>query len=98
MRFQQYGKGGSTNDSLVTKNVILAMAQRGEYFLSTGLGLAGGCQDSGKGSDDRWTLEFIANSSNKLDTYSPNLMALERIVNNFCKKMYELIDEWQVPI
>lgn len=86
------------NDPPLLKNVILAMAQSGIYFLSTVQEQRTDCGDGTKGNDNQWTLAFIANSSAKLDTYSPTLIEMERIVNDFCNKIDKLVDIWKVCV
>jgi len=78
----------------VSKEVIMAMAQRSIYQLVEQTDEE--CYDDGEDGDVRWARDLMASSCVKLDANQTNVLELERIVNAFCDRIEKLIDVYQV--
>lgn len=77
---------------VVSKDVILAMAQKRIYKLKDTVDETECTVDE----SGQWARELIASSCEKLDAYRLNVMSLEMVIINFCKRIDKIIDTYEV--
>lgn len=92
-RLREYGNTAakSRKPPVVSKELILAMAQRGVYALKNE------DKDIGDGCEDvQFAQQIIDSVCAKLDEYQPIVMKLLPMVNLFCDRLEKVIDMYQV--
>lgn len=81
-------------EPFLSKELIMAMAQMNVYRLVDRR--AGGSGVDEPDEVNEWARNFVTNSCSKLDEFSPDVLALEAIVNGFCNEVEKLLDTKQV--
>lgn len=84
---------------VLTKNMIIAMAQRDIYKLNDNVA----CPKAGVDieqmyEDKQWARQIITRSCVRLDRNQPNVVFLSEAVNNFCDEIEKMMDEYKVRV